>query len=136
MADQDTKSFIGTIAKVDQDRQMVFGWVTVAEEGGVEVVDKQGDVMTEDEMEKMAYDFVLNCRKAGEMHKRVEGVGKLVESMVFTKEKQGALGIDLGKSAWWCGFKVDDAAIWDKVKKGEYRAFSIHGVGLRQRMQE
>jgi len=128
--------FTTKIAKVDMDRQMVFGWVTVAEEAGKSVVDKQGDVISEDEMEKMAYDFVSNCRRVGEMHRRAEGIGKLVESMVFTKEKQKSIGVDLGKSAWWCGFKIEDSEVWKKVKSGDYTAFSIHGKGVRQKLNE
>lgn len=127
--------FHATIAKVDKDQQLVFGWVTIAEEGGKPLVDRQGDVITPDDMEKMAYNFVLHCRKAGEMHERV-GVGKLVESIVFTKEKQKALGVDLGKVGWWVGFYISDPAVWAKVKSGEYSAFSIHGKGVRTKIDE
>lgn len=131
----DGVELIGTISKVEPDKRLVFGWVTIAEEGGKTLVDKQGDVIAMDEVEKMAYNFVLNCRQAGEMHEKV-GVGKLVESIVLTKEKQDALGIDLGRTGWWAGFKVSDDAVWDKVKKGDYKAFSIHGKGIRQKIDK
>ncbi len=131
------KSFTADITKVDADKHLVFGWVTVAEEKGKPLVDKQGDVMSPEAMEDMAYNFTLNCRKGGEMHwKEKVGVGKLVESMAFTKEKQEALGIDLGKVGWWCGFKISDPDVWAKVKDGTYKAFSIHGKGLRQKIAE
>jgi 2'-5' RNA ligase len=123
----------GNISKVDKDRQLVFGWVTIAEEDGKPLVDLQGDVISEDEMERMAYQYVLDCREAGEMHERV-GIGKLVESMVFTREKQQALGIDLGHVAWWCGFHISDPEVWKKVKDGTYKAFSIHGKGIREKI--
>lgn len=130
------KSFQAEIVKVNKDKQLVFGWVTVAEEPiGKPLVDRQGDVISVDDMEKMAYDFTLNCRTAGSMHEKV-GVGKLVESMVFTEEKQKALGIDLEKVGWWCGFKITDPDVWAKVKSGELPAFSIHGKGIRTKIYD
>jgi hypothetical protein len=117
---------LADISKVDAEQQVVFGWFSVVEENGAPVVDSQGDVIAPAELEKAAYDFVLDARVAGEMHKRI-GVGRLVESMVFTKEKQDLLGIDLGKIGWWGGFKIDDPEVWDAVKIGKYRAFSIGG---------
>jgi hypothetical protein len=56
--------------------------------------------------------------------------------MVFTKETQAALGIDLKKTGWWIGFKVDDDTVWDAIKSGKYRAFSIGGMALRETVEE
>ena len=70
---------------------------------------------------------MLNARVAGEMHKRI-GVGQLVESMVFTREKQQLLGIDLKKIGWLGGFKISDEETWAAVKSGKLPAFSISGV--------
>lgn len=125
-------SLTASIAKVDDEQHLVFGWASVATENGIPVIDRQGDTITDSEMEKGAYDFVLNARVAGEMHQKEVRVGKLVESIVFTKEKQQALGIDLGKTGWWVGFKVDSDAVWKSIKSGKYAAFSIHGRGLRE----
>ena len=62
------------------------------------------------------------------------GVAVLVESMVFTKEKQNALGIAEGTipEGWWIGFKVTDPDVWDKVKDGTYSMFSIEGEAIRE----
>lgn len=121
----------GTIEKVDEDQRLVFGWASVIEKNGEPVVDSQGDVIYPAELEKAAYDFVLFSRDAGEMHERI-GVGKIVESMVFTKEKTKALGLSEGSLpvGWWVGFKVD-AEVFAKIKSGEYKAFSIGGAGKR-----
>jgi len=128
------------ISKVDAELQMVFGWVSIIEKEGEAVQDLQGDQMIEEELEKMAYQFVLESRTGGEMHMREGGapkkVGRLVESMVFTKKKQELLGIDLKMVGWWCGFKIDDPDVWAKVKSGEYRAFSIHGRGYRSKVED
>ena len=123
----------GEVFKLDEDRRLVFGWASIVEKDGKEVVDRQGDVISETDMEEMAYKFTLTSRKAGEMHETI-GVGRLVESIAFTKEKQKALGIDLGKVGWWVGFKVDDDEVWKSVKDGTYRAFSIGGKGIREKI--
>lgn len=123
------------VAKVDADQRLVFGWLSVIEENGQTVVDLQDHVIEAGELEDAAYDFVLNSRVVGEMHERLAVGEGMVESMVFTTEKQAALGIDLGKVGWWVGFKVD-ADVFDKVKSGELSAFSIGGKAVLQDMLE
>jgi len=120
------------IAKVDEDQRLVFGWASVVEtEDGSPLEDLQGDVIAPDELESAAYRFVLDSRKAGEMHERTEGIGRLVESFVLTPEKADALGISK-RSGWWVGFKIDDDETWAKVKKGDFRMFSIGGKARRE----
>lgn len=118
------------VAKADADQQLIFGWASVVEKNGQLVIDKQGDVILPSDLEKAAYDFVLYARKHGDMHDNV-GTGRLVESMVFTKEKQNLLGIDLGKVAWWTGFYVTDKDTWAAHKRGELPELSIGGTGRR-----
>lgn len=123
------------VKKVDPEQRLVFGWFSVVEEAGEPVVDREGDVILPEELEKAAYDFVLKARIAGEVHMR-KGVGDLVESIMFTKEKQEALGIDLGLVGWWGGFKVSDDAVWKAVQEGDYVMFSIGGTGQRVPVEE
>lgn len=123
------------IAKTADEQQLVFGWLSVSQDkDGSAIIDKQGDVIPPDELEKAAYDFVLYARRAGEMHKRTEGIGRLVESVIMTVEKQQVMGIppNTVPVGWWVGFKIDDPGVWAKVKSGEYRAFSIGGSGQRE----
>lgn len=118
------------------DERLVFGWASVSTEGGRLVTDVQGDQIEPSELEKAAYRYVLKSRQAGEMHVRKTGIGDLVESIVFTKAKQDALGIDLGREGWWVGFKIHDDEVWKAIKKGEYSAFSIGGRGTRVPVKE
>lgn len=124
-----------TVKKFDQDQQLVFGWASVVEKDGMVVVDKQGDIIPPLELEKAVYKYVIDSRDQGDMHDRV-GVGKMVESMVFTKDKQMALGIDLGMVGWWVGFRVDDNDLWAAVKRGERPEFSIGGASRVFNMEE
>jgi len=54
---------------------------------------------------------------------------------VFTKEKQKALGVDLGKTGWWVGWQITDDKIWKRIKEGELEAFSIGGRGVRSAIE-
>lgn len=129
-------SVYGEISKVDNDKQLVFGWLSVGRRAdGTSIIDKQGDIIdSEEEMERAAYDFVKNSRVGGEMHVR-KGVSTMVESIVFTPEKRKAMGIPDGvipDLAWWGGFHVTDSEVWKGVKSGKYKMFSVHGKGIRK----
>lgn len=64
--------------------------------------------------------------------------GKLVESCVFTAEKQKAMGIPEGTLpiGWWIGFKIEDDAAWARVKNGTYKMFSIEGKANREPVEK
>lgn len=131
------------IAKVDDEQQIVFGWasVSVGKDGQL-LVDRQGDVISPEELEFAAYDFVLNSRQSDSMHDEVTKA-HLVESMVFTADKMEKMGLtfkpdtllaksDGGVCMWWTGFYVSDAAIWKRVREGDFQAFSIGGSAVRE----
>ncbi len=120
------------IEKLDNAEQLVFGWASVVEVGGEAITDRQEDQIAENQLESAVYDYVLQSRVGGEMHlrdgPRAKQVGRLVESIVFTTEKQKQLNIDLGFVGWWVGFKVDDSEVWAGVESGQFKGFSIHGT--------
>lgn len=123
------------IHKIDKPKQQIFGFFSVIEKDGEIIFDLEGDAISEETIEKAVYDYVLNARIAGERHIK-KGVGDLIESIVFTKEKQELLGIDLKKIGWWGGFHITDDEVWKKVEKGEYPMFSIGGKGHRTEIEE
>ena len=119
--------------KSDEDRQLVFGWASVAVRVGGEVIeDYQEDIIEIAELEKAAYEYTAEFGTAGENHER-GGVGTLVESVVFTKEKAAAMGIppDILPEGWWVGFHIQDTDVWEKIKNGTYNMFSIEGEAER-----
>ena len=121
------------VEKVNDDEMLAFGWASVAfRSDGEQVEDWQGDLIDEEDLEAAAYDFVQFSREGGEMHER-GGAAVIVESVVFTKEKQRMLGLPEGALpvGWWIGFRVTDPDVWDKVKDGTYADFSIEGTGER-----
>jgi hypothetical protein len=119
------------VTKVDEDRQLVYGWALVSTERGASIVDLQDDVVDTDDLRDTAHAFVKGDRTLGRMHVQM-GVGEVVESVVFTKALQDALGIDLGCEGWFIGVHVTDPETWQSVKKGELTMFSIGGSGVRE----
>ena len=126
------------IFKSDNDRRLAFGWANVSiKASGEKIVDWQEDIIEPKELERAAYNFVELYREGGEMHER-GGAAVLIESIVFTEEKQKAMGIPAGTLpvGWWIGFKVLDEDVWEKVKDGTYSMFSIEGEAERIEVSE
>lgn len=125
-----------SIFKTSDDKRLVFGWASVAiTVDGEQVQDLQSDVIDPEDLETAAYEYVLNFRDTGEEHiPSMRYKGKLVESCVFTAEKQRAIGIPEGAVpvGWWVGFKIMDDEAWERVKSGTYRMFSIEGRASRE----
>lgn len=124
------------ITGIDEDRRQVFGWATVTHVDGEEVIDRQGDYIPLEEIEKAAYNYVLTSRVGGDMHSRDGDAPKhtadLIESVIVTPEKAEAMGLTDAKNyGWWLGMKINDDEQWELVKKGERQGFSIHGKGKR-----
>lgn len=127
------RSIILTIAKMDDERRLAFGWASVAiRVDGEQIEDWQNDMIDPEDLESAAYNFVELYREGGEMHEKGD-VAVLIESVVFTEEKQEAIGIPPGTLpvGWWIGFHVTDPEVWEKVKNGEYSMFSIGGEAER-----
>jgi Putative phage serine protease XkdF len=136
-SDSPDLTWTGTIEKMDTEKRQVFGYCTVTHVNGEAVVDRQGDYVPLDEIEKAAYTYVVQSRKGGDMHAR-DGemplhTSDMIESFIVTPEKLEKMGLDPNAvpHGWWVGFQVNDDKQWDMVKNGERTAFSIHGSGKR-----
>jgi hypothetical protein len=121
------------VKKFDDELGIVFGWASVSERAdGSVVLDHEDDFIPIAELEKAAYDFNIQARKATDQHDQATlGAGELVESMVFTVEKQQQLGIDI-PVGWWVGFRIEDEEMRKMIRdSGERRMFSIGGTATR-----
>lgn len=123
------------IAKFDDEQQTVFGWGSVTKVQGQLVIDSQGDIIEDTELEKAVYEFMTNAVH-DEMHKRVIPDSKIVESFVVTDEKLSKMfpgeAIPKGFRGWWVGICLNDPEVYRKHKTGEYTGFSITGKALRK----
>jgi hypothetical protein len=141
--DKPVSKSIFTISKAYEDKKQVFGWFLVSadweQENGKwvlkQLVDHQQDAIDESELEKMAYTYVLKYRDSGVMHESNKKIiGKCIESMCWTIEKQIAMNIPQGliPIGWWGGFQITDESIWNRIKNGELKDFSIEGMATRE----
>lgn len=128
------------IMKTDDEKRLIFGWANVAiTADGEQVVDHQNDMIDPEDLEEAVYSYVLNFRDGGEEHiPKLRKKARMVESVMFTKEKMEAMGIPEGivPEGWWIGFYVDDDAAWEKVKNGTYQMFSVEGQGVREEVED
>ncbi len=128
------------IAKVDPERKQVFGWAYVAADAdGNVIVDKQGDMIEAEELEKAAYGFVVDARSGDVMHNGVK-VADMIESCVFTPEKVQKMGLPPMPTAWWIGMQVTDDRVWPLVSPPDgsppvLKMFSIGGRGRREAVE-
>lgn len=113
-------------AQVQEDQQLVSGYAYVTEEHGQQVVDHSGDVISTEEIQKAAHDFIAVSRQGGVEH--VRKAGEIVDSIVFTEELNRVLQKSDGLVGWFITYHVQDAGVWKMVKDRELRAFSIGGV--------
>jgi len=129
------------IAKVDVENRIAFGLFSVMKIGDKLVIDGEDDQIDTSEIEKAAYEYVKDSRDAGVNHKET-GVGSLIETMVFTKEKVEALKkaltdagiphtIEIDGEFWWGGHYISDDKVWKGVKDGSYETWSIGGSASR-----
>ena len=119
------------------DKGLVSGWANVARNADGSIpLDWQGDIIRPEVLEKAAIDFMINYRTSGEMHQG-ESKGVVVESIVMTKAKQVAMGIPEGTvpEGWFITVKINDPEVFEKVKSGQYKMFSIQGRGKRVPLQ-
>lgn len=114
------------LTKFDEEQRLVYGWASVVTEKGVPVVDRAGDVITPQTLERAVSKFMEHVRVGKEMHSGGQ-VGKIIHSWPVTKEIAAAVGIECDREGWLVAFRVYDDAVWEKVKSGEYPAFSIGG---------
>lgn len=132
--DKDTKNMKdtpeGTILKVDDEQRIVWGWASVISEDGIPVKDRQGDIIEPAVLEKAVNAFMTDVRVGKAMHKG-DQVGEFIHSFPLTKELGDALGIHSNREGWVVAMKVHSDEVWDKVKSGELRAFSIGGRAKR-----
>lgn len=125
-----------SIEKQDEIRGLVFGWAKWSEDPenrGYLLTDTQGDVITPEDLEDSAYEYVLTSRDAGEMHV-TKGAATLVESFMVTPEKLHQMGLeaDALPIGWWVGYKVHDEDVRKRIADGTYTGFSVEGLAVRE----
>jgi Putative phage serine protease XkdF len=94
-----------------------------------EKADRQGDIISVEEIEKAAHSYVQNCQAAGVLHKvrlkKRDAV--LVESYTVRSPNYEINGVPIEVGSWVVGFRIYEPQIRASIKNGTFRGFSIHG---------
>lgn len=115
--------------KMDEEQRLVYGIVLVPD-----VEDLQGDIVSKEDIEAAAHDYLVNSRLIKAQH-RAPTDADVVESYVSTVDIQMGKGIAPAGS-WIMVTKVHSNAMWDAIKKGDITGYSIGGLGTREPIQE
>lgn len=113
------------ICKRDAATRRIFGFAVTGNGNGIE--NPQGYSVTGKDFELAIYEFMLALP--------VTVTGQpvsIIESCVFTEEKQQAIGIPPGilpPFAYWIGFEIHGPGIWEMVLQSDFPVFTIEITG-------
>lgn len=99
-----------------------------------ETVDLQGDVISAEEIEKAAHEYMEKHRLIGDAHQEIGVQAVPVESFIAPVDMAVGDGEAIKKGSWVMAIKVNDPELWGAVESGEYTGFSIGGTGIREDM--
>ena len=114
------------ICKKDNGKHRVFGYAIIGN-GEKEIESQLGYSVSAKDFELAIYEFIRNM-PTNDMSNPV----RIIESCVFTKEKQQAIGIPIGilpPLAYWIGLEIYDKSIWEMIKSSEFPVFAIEIAG-------
>lgn len=124
------------IAKLDDEKRLAYGVVLKPRP----FVDSQGDLVPAEEIEQAAHRFLIHSRLIDLEHKTVLPPEKArpVESYIapqdITWRQNGSPPKHIPAGSWVLVTHIPDDALWQRIKRGELRAYSIRGFGVRKRL--
>ncbi len=105
------------------DKQIVVGEVLIPDE-----VDAHGDIISAEEIERAAHEYLAKSRIIGLQHKETADA-EVVESWISPIDFE-LNGSQIKKGTWIIAVKVNDSKLWDSIKSGEFQSFSFGGFAL------
>jgi len=104
----------------DLDERLVIGWCSV------EIQDSQGDIVPVDELRKAMIKFMDRGGDLVYGHSNKK-VGKVLNWWIDKHPETGRYGVKI-LAKINRGYKIDDA-VWEMIKNGKIKGFSIGGTG-------
>ncbi|MBN1629685.1 MAG: hypothetical protein JW990_07975 [Thermoleophilia bacterium] len=120
------------IAKADTPQRVSYGVVLEPD-----TEDLQGDVMSAEDIEKAAYNWMERSQTAGRMHSETVDGAKVVESYIAPADipVETPDGPEtIRKGSWVMGVRWPEN-IWKRIVAGEYTGYSVGGTGVRLEME-
>lgn len=121
--------------RLSDDKQIITGPALITD---LEIIRKDEDgepyyiKYSADQIEKISQQFfkLKSTKDINKDHKDNKAEGSYIyESwIVGENDKSKELGFDLPVGSWMITLKVEDAELWDQIKSGKYKGFSIEGL--------
>ena len=118
-----------------EERHMVYGAALIPDK---DIYRNNGEQefyisFTKESIEKMSQDFMKNYRQNEVTldHDEMANDITITESWLVEdpyKDKANALGINVPKGSWMIGMKVNQIDVWERVKSGELKGFSVESM--------
>ena len=116
------------VAKVQQDRRMVFGWGQVVTKGGEEIFDTDNQSFGVEETFDAWLEFAKGERVMLQMHGG-ESRGTIAFIYPAFDDVMKSLGFEsIGQEGFIVGAYIEDDETLAKFKSGEFTGFSIGGT--------
>ena len=114
--------------KVDNSLNLVFGWAQICTVNGEPYYDTDNQHFPEDVTLKAWTDFMLGDLRAHKAMHAGNEVGEVAFAFPMTTDIAKSLGFDtVNQSGVVAGVRVNDPAVMEKFRSGEYKSFSIGG---------
>ena len=117
------------------ERHMVYGAALIPDK---DIYRNNGEQefyisFTKESIEKMSQDFMKNYRQNEVTldHEEMANDITITESWLVEdpyKDKANALGINVPQGTWMVGMKVNQIDVWERVKSGELKGFSVESI--------
>lgn len=126
------KNILCPIVKADNEERLVTGIVLIPE-----TTDAQGDIYSSDVIKDAAHNFLALYNKKTQLGLQHEIFGtegiELVESWIAPVDMT-VNGRDIKAGTWMMTVRVKNDVVWNKIKAGLIRGFSIGGMAKVQRL--
>ena len=121
------------IEKGDSPQRVTYGVVLEPDSE-----DLQGDVMTAEDIEKAAYDWMERSQHGGHMHAALVEGAKVVESYIAPSDipVETADGIQTIRKGSWVLAMRWPKDVWESIQKGELTGYSVGGTGVRLEIEK
>ena len=121
------------IEKSDSPQRVTYGVVLEPD-----IEDLQGDVMTAEDIEKAAYDWMERSQAGGHMHAEVVEGAKVVESYIAPCDipVETAEGPETIRKGSWVLAMRWPPEIWESIQKGDLTGYSVGGTGVRLEIEK